>query len=126
MNLTVTFGPSTSVGFPRAVAYARRWAECSELHNGRSEAQFHLGEIAGPYARAAQLLEFVRGWRGTVALIDGEPEHLFVVQMMLWCAARWLRSRGDCDQRYWTETYVRCRVCPLFDPDRAAREIAGG
>jgi hypothetical protein len=125
--LTIAFGPSRAEGYRRAVAYGHRWGHSAveDPQTGRSEVVFHLHEVGQPYARAAQLLELVRGWRGTEASIDGQPEQLYVVQAMLWCAARWLRSRGDCGQRYWTEVFAKCRACPLFDPDRAAREIAG-
>ncbi len=125
MILTVTFGPSSSPNFRRALDYARRVAEAEEIEPGRWRARIELEtEQPQTFARAARLLEHVQGWRTSDVELDSEPELFWAVRAMAWCANGYLRSFGRCTFTYWSEVPARCHRCPLFDPERAERELS--
>jgi hypothetical protein len=44
---------------------------------------------------------------------------------MAWCAAAQLRSYGTCRFRYVYGVFPRCAYCPLFDAERAIRDVLG-
>ncbi len=44
---------------------------------------------------------------------------------MAWCAASQLSSFGNCRFRFTYGVYPRCSLCPLFDSERAIRDLLG-
>jgi hypothetical protein len=44
---------------------------------------------------------------------------------MAWCAASQLRSYGACRFRHAYGGFPRCAYCPLFDAERAIRDVLG-
>ena len=124
--VTVVFGPSRSKRFKNAVAEAQRGGgECSELEPGRYEARFVLGEKAAAYAGLARLLEHVRHWRATEVYEDDEKISTFHTKEMGWCADSQLRLFGDCRFHFYYGVLPRCSLCPLFDGERAIRDVLG-
>ena len=124
--LTVEFGPSRSNRFGKAVAQAESGGgECSELEPGRYRVKFLLGEDAADYAALGRLLERVRHWRAT-EVDDGEEQvSAFHAREMAWCASSQLDWFGACRFRFCYGVLPRCSVCPLFDAERAIREVFG-
>lgn len=124
--LTVEFGPSRSKRFGKALAEARAGAgECSELEAGRYRTTFLLGSEAAVYTSLARLLERVRHWRATEVL---EPDGLvstYQAREMAWCASSQLTSFRDCRIRFYYGISPRCALCPLFDAERAIRDVLG-
>ena len=122
---TVEFGPSRSKRFGKAVAEAQRGArECSEVEPGRYRAKFLLGEQAAAYAALASLLGRVRHWRASEAYEGEEPVSVYAKEMG-WCAAAQLKSFGACHFRFSYGVFPRCSLCPLFDAERAIRDVLG-
>jgi hypothetical protein len=124
--VTVEFGPSRSKWFGRAVAEARRGAdECVELEPGRHRARFTLGTESAAYAALARLLERVRHWQATEVYEEDELVSAHHAKEMAWCASFQLESFHDCRYRFYYGILPRCSFCPLFDAERAIRDLLG-
>jgi len=124
--VTVVFGPSRSKRFRKAVAEAQSGVgECRELEPGRYEVRFLLGEKAAAYAGLARLLEHVRHWRATEVFEDEEKAASFHAKEMGWCADSQLRLFGECRFHFYYGVLPRCSLCPLFDAERAIRDVLG-
>jgi hypothetical protein len=124
--VTVEFGPSRSKRFGRALAEAQCGAgEWSELEPGRYRVRFLLGEEGAAYRGLARLLERVWRWRATeVSDAEGQAS-AFWAREMAWCASSQLEWFGGCRFRFCHGVLPRCSLCPLFDPERAIREVFG-
>jgi len=44
---------------------------------------------------------------------------------MAWCASSQLKSYGACRFRFVYGVFPRCSLCPLFDAERAIRDVLG-
>jgi hypothetical protein len=122
--MTVEFGPSRSKRFGRSLAEARsRAGECSEIEPGRYRARFVLGTDSAAYTGLARLLERVRHWRATDVYEGDEPVSAYQAKEMAWCASSQLKSHGACRFRFFYGVFPRCSVCPLFDGERANRDV---
>jgi hypothetical protein len=125
-RVTVVFGPSRSKRFKKAVAEAHSGpGECRELEPGRYEVRFVLGQRAAAYAGLARLLEHVRHWRATEVYEDEEKVSTFHAKEMGWCADSQLRLFGECRFSFYYGVLPRCSLCPLFDAERAIRDVLG-
>jgi hypothetical protein len=125
-QMTVEFGPSRSKRFGKAVAEAQSGAgECGEVEPGRYRVSFVLGEDPAPYTGLARLLERVRHWRATDVYEDAEPVSTFHAKEMAWCASFQLNSFRGCRVHFGYGVLPRCSVCPLFDAERAIRDVLG-
>jgi len=123
---TVEFGPSRSKRFGKALAEARRLArECSEVEPGKYRAKFLLGTDSAAYTGLARLLERVRHWRATEVCEGAEPVSAYHAKEMAWCASSQLKSYGACRFRFVYGVFPRCSLCPLFDAERAIRDVLG-
>ncbi len=123
---TVEFGPSRSKRFGKALAEARGGArECSEIEPGRYRATFILGEETAAYAALAALLGRVRHWRASEVYEGEEPVSAYHAKEMGWCASSQLKAFGDCRFRFSYGVFPRCSLCPLFDAERAIRDVLG-
>jgi hypothetical protein len=123
---TVAFGPSRSKRFGKAVAEARRGAnECLEVEPGRYEARFLVGTDPAAYAALAAFLARVRHWRATEVSEGDEPVSAYHAKEMGWCASAQLGSFGACRFRFFYGVFPRCSLCPLFDAERAIRDVLG-
>jgi len=124
--VTVEFGPSRSKRFAKAVAEAQSSVgDCSEVEPGRYRVRFVLGEDAAAYAALARLLERVRHWRATEVYEDGEQVSVFHAREMAWCADSQLSLFGACRFFFSYGVFPRCSLCPLFDAERAIRDVLG-
>jgi len=124
--LTVEFGPSRSKRFGKAVEEARRLArECSEVEPGKYRARFLLGTDSAAYTGLARLLERVRHWRASEVCEGAEPVSAYHAKEMAWCASSQLKSYGGCRFRFVYGVFPRCSLCPLFDAERAIRDVLG-
>jgi len=125
-RVTVEFGPSRSKRFGKAVAEAQSGTgECSELEPSRYRVVFVLGDDATAYGSLARLLERVRHWRATEVFEDGEQVSTYHAREMAWCASSQLASFGACRWRFHHGIWPRCSLCPLFDAERAIRDVLG-
>ncbi len=125
-QLTVEFGPSRSKRFGKALAEAENGpGECSELEPGRYRASFVLGSDAAAYTALARLLERVRHWRASEVHEGDEPVSAYHAKEMGWCASSQLKAHGACRFRFYFGVFPRCSVCPLFDSERAIRDVLG-
>ena len=50
---------------------------------------------------------------------------MFNAKEMAWCASFQLKSYGGCRFRFIYGVLPRCSVCPLFDAERAIRDVLG-
>ncbi len=124
--VTVEFGPSRSKRFGKAVAEARGGAsECSKLAPDRYRTRFVLGRDAAAYTGLARLLERVRHWRATEVYERDEPVSAYHAKEMAWCGSSQLNLFGDCRFRFDWGVLPRCALCPLFDAQRAIRDLLG-
>jgi hypothetical protein len=124
--VTVEFGPSRSERFGKAVAEARSGAgEYGELGPNRYRTRFVLGRDCGAYVGLARLLERVRHWRATEVYEDDEPVSVDQAREMAWCASAQLKAFGACRFRFDWGVFPRCSLCPLFDAERAIRDVLG-
>jgi hypothetical protein len=124
--VTVAFGPSPSKRFGRALAEARsRAGECNEVEPGRYQARFVLGEDSAAYSGLARVLERVRHWRATEVYEDDEQVSADHAREMAWCASAQLKAFGNCRFRFDWGVVPRCSLCPLFDAERAIRDVLG-
>jgi hypothetical protein len=125
-RLTVEFGPSRSKRFGKAVAQARSGpGECAEVEPDRYKVTFLLGEDAAAYSGLARLLEWVRHWRATEVYEGDELVSTFQTKEMAWCASFQLKSFRACRFHFGHGVLPRCSVCPLFDAERAIRDVLG-
>jgi hypothetical protein len=124
--LTVEFGPSRSQRFGKAVACAQSGpGECTQIEPGRYRVTFLLGTDAAVYSGLARLLEWVRHWRATEVYDDEEQVSSFHAREMAWCASFQLKAFRACRFHFGYGVLPRCSVCPLFDAERAIRDIMG-
>jgi hypothetical protein len=124
--LTVEFGPSRSKRFGKALAEAESGAgECNEVEPGRYQTSLVLGEDPAAYTGLARLLERVRHWRATEVYEDNELVSTFQAKEMARCASFQLNSFRACRFHFGYGVLPRCSVCPLFDAERAIRDIMG-
>jgi hypothetical protein len=124
--LRVEFGPSRSKRFGKALAEAESGAgECSALEPGRYRVRFVLGREAGPYTSLARLLARVRPWRASEVCERDELVSTYLAGEMAWCASSQLAWFGECRFRFYHGVYPRCSLCPLFDVERAVRDVLG-
>ena len=124
--VTAEFGPSRSKRLGKAVAEARSGpGECSEVAPGRYRTRFVLGRDPTAYTGLARLLERVRHWRATDVFEDDEPVSAYHAREMAWCASSQLNSFRDCRFRFYWGVFPRCSLCPLFDAQRAIRDVLG-
>jgi hypothetical protein len=124
--VSVVFGLSRSKRFGRAVAEAESGpGECTEFETGRYRVMFRLGSDAAAYTGLARLLERVRHWRATDVYEDDGPVSVFHAKEMAWCASSQLSWFGACRFRFCYGVLPRCSVCPLFDAERAIRDVFG-
>jgi hypothetical protein len=125
-TVTVEFGPSRSKRFGKALAEAESGAgECREIGPGRYGVSFVLGEDAAAYLGLARLLERVRHWRATEVYEDEELVSTYHAREMAWCASSQLSSFRACRFRFYWGILPRCSFCPLFDAERAIRDVMG-
>jgi hypothetical protein len=122
----VEFGPSRSKRFAKAVKLARESAsEFTDLGEARYRARFVLGDDPAPYKALGRLVERVRGWRATEVSAEEEPASAYHVKEMAWCASAQLKNWGICRLRFDHGIWPRCSQCPLFDVERAIRDLLG-
>jgi len=124
--VSVEFGPSRSKRFGKALAEAESGpGEWSELGPGRYRTRFVLGEDSAAYLGLARLLEWVRHWRAT-EVYEGEARvSVFLAREMAWCASSQLGWFGECRVRFFHGVLPRCSLCPLFEVERAVRDVLG-
>jgi hypothetical protein len=124
--LTVEFGPSRSKRFRKAVEEARSGAgECSELAPDSYRVRFALGSDGRVYASLARLLQRVRNWRATEVCEGDQLVSSYHAREMAWCASAQLGWFGECRFRFFYGVMPRCSLCPLFDAERAVRDVLG-
>ena len=124
--LTVEFGPSRSKRFRKAVEEARSGAgECSEPEPGRYRVRFMLGADRRVYSSLARLLERVRDWRATEVYESDRFVSSYHGGEMAWCASEQLGWFGECRFRFFYGVMPRCSLCPLFEVERAVRDVLG-
>lgn len=124
VEIRVSFGPTTSANGARALAIAARFGAGGRAAGARTTILTSIDVDRAPYPFLYELLGLVKGWRSTAIEIAGEPEPAYVVQSMLHCARGWIRSKSTCGERYYNEVWAKCWVCPLFEEERAHREVA--
>ena len=124
--LVVSFGPSTSPTFARAVAHAKRHATAiDEVEPDRWEARFRLETGQSVFSAAYRLVQMTSRWRATEVEVEGEPEAAWLVSAMLHCARNWLRIQAGCGEAFFAgRPWPRCMVCPLLDYKQAG--LGGG
>jgi len=124
--LTVEFGPSRSKLFQQAVAEAQSGAgECRELEPGRYRVRFVLSKDAAVYTSLARLLQRVRDWRASEVYEGDRLVSSYHAREMAWCASSQLGWFGECRVRFFHGVLPRCSLCPLFDVERAVRDVLG-
>jgi hypothetical protein len=124
--LTVEFGPSRSRRFASAVELAQAGpGECRELEPGRYRVRFLLDRDARVYRGLARLLERVRGWRASEVYEADRLVSCYHAREMAWCAGEQLGWFGECRFRFFYGVYPRCALCPLFEVERAVRDVLG-
>ena len=125
-TFTVEFGPSRSTRFARAVAEARKGTpSLAEIEPGRYRATFVLDRDAGVYAALAALIQRVWRWRASEVYEGQETVSPYHAKEMAWCASTQLASYGRCQFRYFYGVFPKCALCPLFDGERAIRDVLG-
>jgi hypothetical protein len=124
--LTVELGPSRAKGFRKAVEEAQGGAgECSEIAPGSYRVRFVLGKDARAYTSLARLLQRARNWRAT-EVYEGEGlVSSYHAREMAWCASEQIRWFDECRFRFFYGVYPRCALCPLFQLERAVRDVLG-
>ena len=120
------FSPSRSKRVAKAVAEARlRAGQCEELEPGRYRAIFRAGADPALYDAFAFLLERVRHWRASELYEGDEPVSAYQAKEMAWCASAQLKAHGACHFRFSYGVFPRCSLCPLFERERAIRDLLG-
>jgi hypothetical protein len=71
------------------------------------------------------LLQWVRHWRASEVYEEGEPVSTFHAREMAWCASSQLTSFRACRMRFYWGIHPKCSLCPLFDAERAIRDVLG-
>ena len=124
--LRVEFGPSRSKRFARAVALAQGGpGECAESEPGRYRVTFLLASEDAIYSALGRLLERVRHWRASEVYEGDELVSTYQAKEMAWCASFQLKSFRACRFHFGYGVLPRCSVCPLFDAERAIRDVLG-
>ena len=124
--LTVVFGPSRSNRFGKAVALAQTGpGECTQIEPGRYRVSFRFATDADTYSGLGRLLERVRHWRATEVYEGERLVSSYHAREMAWCASEQLGWFGECRVRFFHGVLPRCALCPLFDVERAVRDVLG-
>src|SRR5204863_6387873 len=84
-----------------------------------------VAALAFSASGSARLLERVRHWRATAVYEDNQPVSAYHAREMAWCASSQLSSFRDCSFRFYYGVFPRCSLCPLFDAERAIRDVLG-
>ncbi len=56
---------------------------------------------------------------------DDEPVSIDDAREVAWCASGQLKAFGACRFRFDRGVLPRCALCPLFDAERAIRDVLG-
>lgn len=62
---------------------------------------------------------------GLGGLSRADPRIPVIAKDMAWCAGDQLRRHSSCRYRYFMSVPRRCSACPLYEPERAEREMRG-
>jgi hypothetical protein len=100
-------------------------ASASSSSRAAYRVTFRLGSDPAAYTGIARLLEGVRHWRATEVYQDGALVSAFHAREMAWCASSQLAWFGECRFRFFCGVPPRCSLCPLFDVERAVRDVLG-
>ena len=84
-----------------------------------------MDKDSGAYAVLASFLGRVRHWLATEVYEADEPVSAYHAKEMAWCASSQLKSFGACRFRFSYGVFPRCSLCPLFDAERAIRDVLG-
>src|SRR5438105_1675356 len=121
IELTITFGPSSSILLQRAIAYASCHANtAAEVASGTWRAAFTLGKDPEPFAYAHRLLALVGTWKATEVQVGGSLESVVPALAMASCARECLRRVGACRPAFPLGPWPECELCPLSDACWAA------
>jgi len=71
------------------------------------------------------LLGRVRHWRASEVYEGEEPASAYHAKEMGWCASSQLKMYGACRFRFSYGVFPRCSLCPLFNAERAIRDMLG-
>jgi len=119
--LVVSFGPAATPVLATAVAFSRYHASSVKPGApGGYRASFILDHDPQAYGRADQLIGMTLGWRATHAEVQGRPERIRTIRLMLDCARGELERTGSCRRAIPPTGFPKCRSCPLFDPEWAS------
>jgi hypothetical protein len=86
---------------------------------------FVLGTDANVYTDLCRLLARVRHWEATEVFEGEEPVSAYHAREIAWCGPWQLNSFGECRFRFSYGVFPRCSLCPLFDRERAIRDLLG-
>jgi len=64
-------------------------------------------------------------WRATEVYESNELVSAYHAREMAWCASSQLNAFRDCRFRFYHGIFPRCSLCPLFDAERAIRDVMG-
>jgi hypothetical protein len=122
VQVTVSFGPTSSPGLAHAASYAIEHAWCTEEpRSGVWQATFLIEDDEHALAALQHLLYMVYGWRTTRIEVAGSVEQRQTVRAMLGCAREWLITKGRCGGWFPAPRGApKCRLCPLYDAGYAA------
>jgi hypothetical protein len=123
--LTVEFGPSRSKRFAKAVMEAESGCgDCDALEPSRYRVRFVLNKDRAVHTSLARLLQRVRAWRSS-EVYEERLVSSYHAREMAWCASSQLGWFDECRVRFFHGVPPRCSLCPLFDVERAVRDVLG-
>jgi hypothetical protein len=116
----VSCGPAATPVLATALAFSRQHASSVEPGGpGGYRASFFLDKDPQAYGRADQLIRMTFGWKATHAQVQGRPERIATIRLMLDCARGELERTGSCRRAIPAAGFPKCRSCPLFDAEWA-------
>ena len=86
---------------------------------------FRLGGERAAYRGLARLLERIRNWRASEVYEDDRLVSSYHAREMGWCASEQLGWFDECRFRFFHGVMPRCALCPLFEVERAVRDVLG-
>jgi hypothetical protein len=92
---------------------------------GQLPGAFPAGQRRPLYTSLARLLQQVRNWRATEVYEGDRLVSSYHAREMGWCASSQLAWFGECRFRFFYGVQPRCSLCPLFDLERAVRDVSG-
>ena len=125
-SLHEVFGPSRPKFFPKAVGVRQGSGDDAHRTRARTTPGHVRPRHRSRYLRPRRCLDRSGSQLASLGGLPGRgPLPLARAQDLAWCGGDQLHRHEECRFGYYWNIPARCLRCPMFDRDRAERQLAG-